>query len=76
MYSTGDPFVISGSYFTRERQYTVTVTAADDYVSYTENFNVTVEFGVDYSIDVTPAGPIYNDRSKKKTTEFVVNRDM
>ncbi len=64
VYSKGDPFVIPASYFTQERQYKITVTAEDAYVKYTENFNVSVEFGVDYSMGVTPPEPVYNDRSK------------
>jgi len=64
VYSKGDPFVIPGSYFTQERQYAITVTAADAYVKYTQNYNVSVECGVDYSIKMTPSGPVYNDRSE------------
>jgi len=64
VYSKGDPFVIPGNYFTQERQYTITVTAADAYVKYTQNFNLSVEFGVDFNIDMTPSEPVYNDRSR------------
>jgi len=64
VYSKGDPFVIPGSFFTQERQYKITVTAADAYVKYTQNFNVSVEFGVDFNIGMTPSEPVYNDRSR------------
>ncbi len=56
--------MIPGSFFTQERQYKITVTAADAYVKYTQSFNVSVEFGVDFNIGMTPSEPVYNDRSR------------
>ncbi len=61
--------MIPASYFPSERQYAVKVTAADAYVKYTENFNVSVEFAVDFSLTVTPSEPVYNDRSYNSITD-------
>jgi len=55
--------VIPASYFPIERIYTVTVTAADPYVMYSQSFNITVEFGVDFSFTVSPSEPTINDGS-------------
>ncbi len=55
--------MIPGSNFAETRIYIITVTAEDKYVKYTQNFNLSVETGIDFTATSSPSLPIANDGS-------------
>ena len=63
-YSVADGYTIPGSYFTQTRTYVLSVTAADKYTQVTNSYNLTVQFGCDFTAVVNPNVAIQNDGSK------------
>lgn len=75
VYNKGDPYTLPATLFPSERLYRVTVVANDEYVSYTENFDIAVEFAVDYDFSVSPSLPVNNDRTTGRRT-FVLQLNL
>ena len=63
-YSVADGFTIPGSYFTQTRTYVLSVTAADKYTETTNSYNLTVQYGCDFTAVVNPNAPVQNDGCK------------
>ena len=60
--------MIPKSFFPSERIYEATVVANDQYISYTQTFEISVEFPANFDFTVSPQAPVANDRTTGKRT--------